>query len=96
MGTARRVRSSSRSIRSSAKDRRGIPPLGADGVGPVEIRQHEYEEQLGARSRTERVQTLPQSALELIESHGRETNAAPRHALAGSLHMCLTLLGLAT
>jgi hypothetical protein len=32
--------------------RRGIPPLGADGVGPVEIRQHEYVEQLGAGIRT--------------------------------------------
>jgi hypothetical protein len=60
--TARRTRSSSRSISSS-------PKVGADPVGPLEAGQHEDVEQLGAGSRPEGVQAIPQSALKLVGTH---------------------------
>ena len=70
--TARSVRSSSQSIRSSAKVAalRVAPEL-ADPVGSLEVGEHQDVEQLGAGSGTERVEALPESALELVGSHGR-------------------------
>jgi hypothetical protein len=44
----------------------------ADPVGPVEVRQHQDVEQLGAGSGAEGVQALPKPALKLVPSHGRE------------------------
>jgi hypothetical protein len=49
----------------------GVPLVGADRIDPVEVRQHEDMEELGAGSGTERVEALPKSQLELIGSHGR-------------------------
>jgi hypothetical protein len=62
--TARSVRSSSQSIRISAKGPRlGVPPELADPVGALEVGEHQDVEQLGAGSRTESVQALPQLLL---------------------------------
>jgi hypothetical protein len=41
-------------------------PVGPTRVGPLEVRQHEEVEQLSARSRAEVLQTLPESAFELV------------------------------
>ena len=48
-----------------------VAPELADPVGLLEVGEHEDVEQLGAESRTEGVETLPESALELIGPHGR-------------------------
>ena len=63
--TARSVRSSPQSINRSAKARLWVAPEFADPVGPVEVGEHEYVEQLGTGSAAEGVQALLQSALEL-------------------------------
>ena len=58
--TARRTRSSSQSISSSAKVRVfGFPQKLADPVGSLEVGEHRDAEQLGAWSGTEGVQALP-------------------------------------
>jgi hypothetical protein len=57
--TARSVRSSSQSIRSSAKARLSAgSPVFADALGPVEVGEHQDVEQLGAGSGTEGVESL--------------------------------------
>jgi hypothetical protein len=48
-----------------------VSPVRADCIGPVEVGEHEDMEKLGAWSRAESVQALPEAALEFIESHGR-------------------------
>jgi hypothetical protein len=59
------------SISSSPKVRvSGCPQNELDRVGPVEVGEHEDVEQLGAGSRTEGVQALPEAALQLIRPHG--------------------------
>jgi hypothetical protein len=63
--TARRVRSCSQSISSSAKARLSDP------VGSVEVGEHEDVEQLGAGSGAKRIETISDSALEIIRTHGR-------------------------
>jgi len=40
-----------------------VAPELADPVGPVEVREHQDVKQLGAESRAEGVQALPQQAL---------------------------------
>ena len=57
----------------------GFPPELADPVGPIEVGQHQDVEQLGAGSRTEGVETISKSALELIGPHGREATPLPGH-----------------
>jgi hypothetical protein len=37
----------------------GVPPLAADPVGPVEVREHEDVEEFGAGSGAESVQAVP-------------------------------------
>jgi hypothetical protein len=56
--TARSVRSSSQSISSSAKAALWVAPEHSDPVGSLEVGEHEDVEQLGAGSRTERVETF--------------------------------------
>jgi hypothetical protein len=48
-----------------------VAPELADPVGAVEVGEHEDVEQLSAGSRAESLQTLPQSTLKLVGSHGR-------------------------
>jgi hypothetical protein len=48
-----------------------VAPELSDPVGAVEVGEHEDVEELGAGSRAEGVQALPDSALELIGPHGR-------------------------
>ena len=48
-----------------------VAPELADPVGSLEVGEHQDVEQLGAGSRTEGVQALPEAALELIGTHGR-------------------------
>jgi hypothetical protein len=43
----------------------------ADPVGLLEVGEHQDVEELGATSRTEGVEALPESALELVGPHGR-------------------------
>ena len=50
-GIARRTRSSSQSISSSAKGGSWGSPVGADCVGPVQVREHEDVEQLARAAR---------------------------------------------
>lgn len=70
MSTARSVRSFSQSIGSSAKVRALRVALElAYPVGPVEVREHQDVEQLGAGSRTEGIQSLLESAFELVVPH---------------------------
>jgi len=66
MSTARSVRSSSQSIRSSANAAtlRVAPEL-ADPVGPLAAGEHEDVEQFGAGSGTEGVQPLAERPLDL-------------------------------
>jgi len=45
------------------------PPVRADPVAPLEVRQHEDVEQFGAGGRTESVEALTEFALELLEVH---------------------------
>jgi hypothetical protein len=73
--TARSARSSSPPIRNSPKASWGSP-VRADRVDPIEVGEHEDVEQLGAGSRTERVQALPDSPFQLVGSHCGE--ATPR------------------
>jgi hypothetical protein len=68
--TARSVWSSSQSIRSLANVRLlGVALKLSDPVGSLEVGEHEHVEQLGAGSRPEGVQTLPQPALEFVQAH---------------------------
>ena len=46
----------------------GAPEL-ADPGGPIEVGEHEDVEQFGAGSRAERVQAVPESALDLGQVH---------------------------
>jgi hypothetical protein len=57
--TARSVRSSSQSIKSSAKARLCGRPELADPIGSLEVGKHEDVEEFSAGSGTERVQALP-------------------------------------
>jgi len=65
--------------RSGARRRRGSAgsPELSDPVGSLEVGEHQDVEQLGAGSRSERVQTFSEPALKLVGSHGRE--ATPFH-----------------
>jgi hypothetical protein len=47
-------------------------------VGPLEVRQHQDVEQLGAGSRSEGVEALPKSAIKLVGSHGLEATPSNR------------------
>jgi hypothetical protein len=47
-----------------------VAPELSDPVGALEVGEHEDAEQLGAGSGTERVETLPQTPLEFVRSHG--------------------------
>jgi hypothetical protein len=38
----------------------GVPPVPADRIPPIEVREHQYVEELGAGSRTERVEAIPE------------------------------------
>ena len=51
-----------------------IAPELADPVGPLEVREHEDVEQLGAGSWAEGVKAFLESAFELIGSHGRKAD----------------------
>jgi hypothetical protein len=44
----------------------------------LEVGEHQDVEQLGAWGRTEGVEALPESAFELIGSHGLEATRSPR------------------
>ena len=81
--TDRSVRSSSQSISSSAKVRVLVPPVAADRVGAVEVGEQEDVEQLGGRSRTERVEALLQSALDLLKIPEAYANSRDRLELLG-------------
>jgi len=48
----------------------GVPPVGADRVGPVEVGEHQDAEKFGAGSGAERVEACPKSAFQLIRPHG--------------------------
>jgi hypothetical protein len=74
--TARSIRSSSQSIRSSAKKRLCAPEL-ADPLGVLEVGEHQDVEQFGAWSRPERVDTLAQGVLHLVERHACHGLAPP-------------------
>jgi hypothetical protein len=51
--------------------RLGVPPVGADCIGPVEVGEHEDMEQFGAGSRpTEGVELSLQLSLEFIRTPG--------------------------
>jgi hypothetical protein len=57
----------------------GVAPELADPVGPLEVGEHQDVEQLGAGSRPHGVEMCPQSALELVGTHGRQaTLTGPR------------------
>jgi hypothetical protein len=47
----------------------GLPPVGLDRIGPLEVGQHEDVEQFGARSGAEGVETLPELLLEIVGPH---------------------------
>jgi hypothetical protein len=71
--TARSVRSSSQSIRSSAKARLlGFP----QNLGPIEVGQHQDVEELRAGSGTEGVEALTELGLDLLEVNADRTVAA--------------------
>jgi hypothetical protein len=53
----------------------GFRPYEPIASTPLEVGEHEDVEQLGAGSRTERVQSFAQSALQLVGTHDPETNA---------------------
>jgi hypothetical protein len=75
---ARIVRSSSQSIRSSAKARPVlVAPELTDPAGPLEVGNHQDVEQFGAGSRPQGVEALPESPLELVGSHGRRLRRRP-------------------
>jgi len=84
--TARRTRSSSQSISSSARARlfRVAPELG-DPVGSLEVGEHQDVEQLGAGSRAEGVQAFSKSALKIVGSHGRRLRGPTVPARVGVL-----------
>ena len=42
----------------------------ADPLGALEVGEHQDVEQLGAGSRTEHIEALPEAALELVGVHG--------------------------
>ena len=44
----------------------GVLPVGADRIGPVQVRQHENVEQFGAGRGTESIEAFSQSAFEMI------------------------------
>ena len=48
-----------------------VAPELSDPVGPLEVGEHQDLEQLGAASRPEGVEALPESAFKLVGSHGR-------------------------
>jgi hypothetical protein len=56
-GMARSVRSSSQSIRSSARSGSAVTPELADPVGSLEVGRHQDVEELGARNGTEGIST---------------------------------------
>jgi hypothetical protein len=67
--------STARSVRSLAVDQEfaegaalRVAPELSDPVGAVEVGEHEGLEEFGAASRIEGVETLPKSALELVET----------------------------
>mgnify|MGYP003547773656 CR=1 FL=1 len=68
--TARRTRSSSQSIRSLREGAilRVAPEL-SDPVGSLEVGEHQDVEQLGAGSRTEGVEALPELSFEVLRFH---------------------------
>jgi hypothetical protein len=69
--SARSVRSSSQSIKSSANVRVfGFPPELSDPVGAVEVGQHQDVEQLGTGSGAEGVEPLTELSFELLQVHG--------------------------
>jgi hypothetical protein len=47
-----------------------VAPELSDPLGPLEVGQHQDVQQLGARSRSERIQACPQTPLEFVRSHG--------------------------
>ena len=47
----------------------GVPPVGADRVGPLEVREHEDVEKLGAGSGAEGVETVSEPLFEFIRLH---------------------------
>jgi hypothetical protein len=49
----------------------GVTPELADPVGSLEVGEHQDVEQFGAGSGTERVQTGPEAAFELVRPHVR-------------------------
>jgi hypothetical protein len=62
--TARRIRSSSQSIQELGEGAAlWIAPELSDPVGALEVGEHQDVEELGAGSRTERIQALPEAAL---------------------------------
>jgi hypothetical protein len=63
------VRSSSQSIRSSEGSNLRVAPELSDPFGALEVGEHEDVEQLGAGSRTERVEEIEEYSFELLEVH---------------------------
>ena len=57
-----------------------VPPELTDPVGPIEVGETEYVQELGACRRAERIETFSDSAFELIGSHGRRLR---RRTVAG-------------
>ena len=55
-----------------------VTPELADPVGPLKVGEHEDVEQLGAGSRTEGLQALPEAALELIGTQRQEATPSDR------------------
>ena len=53
----------------------GVPPVVADPVDPLEVREHEDVEQLGAGSGAEGVEMGLEPPFEFIRTHGRRLAA---------------------
>ena len=49
--------------------RRGVPPVRADRIGPLEVGERQDVEQLGAGSRAECIEAIPKSPLQLVGTH---------------------------
>ena len=63
-----------------------VGPVLADPVGSLGVGEHEDVEQFGAGSWAKGIQTLPQSALKLVGSHGsspRRREDCPRRRIYG-------------
>ena len=60
-----------------------VPPELTDPVGPIEVGETEYVQELGACRRAERIETFSDSAFELIGSHGRRLQPSNRRRVYG-------------